>query len=123
MNVVIELPPFDTGQYIGCELRHSSDAFLQINIDEMEAIVIKFSKARFIRYTAMYNCSVAMIKLYFKVTRLERSPELDNFIKNDSASLKAYTCLNHYQIYLDETGCYEFFAESVTCSDQSSKAL
>lgn len=112
--VVFNLPEFDTGQYEDCELRMAgSDAFLRIRIAEIRDICLTFQKVRWHQFTALPNCTSLMIKdSYFALTEVTHSPDLSAFLAHDRSSAKAYRELHHYRIFLDETGCHEFFAES-----------
>lgn len=111
---MIKLPKFDTGLYEGCEL-HMQDggAMLQVNIAENSSFSIRFSKVRWHQFIALPNCTAEMVQSsYFELSEVENSKELATFMANDRASVKAYRELHHYRIFLEETGCHEFFAES-----------
>jgi hypothetical protein len=112
--VVAELPPFDTGQYERSEfLMRGGDATLTLHIAELSEVVLHFERVRWHQFTALYNCTPEMIKdAYFKLVEYPSSPELKVFLRQDSATRKAYTRLGHYRIFLDETGCHEVFAQS-----------
>jgi hypothetical protein len=112
-KVVLELPQFDTGQYERCEfLMSGGDATLTIHIAELGPVVIQFRRARWHQFTALYNCNAEIIRdAYFKLIEIVDSPALGAYVANDRASVKAYKELHHYQIFLDETGCHEVFAE------------
>ena len=111
---MIELPEFDTGLYEGCELHMlNGGALLTINIAENPSFSIRFTKVRWHQFTALPNCSAEMIDgAYYKLAELHNSEKLNAFLASDSASIKAYMELHHFKIFLDETGCHEFFAES-----------
>ena len=113
---VAALPKFDTGQYEGCEFMMSGgDARLTIRLSELPAFEVNFHRARWHQFTAMPNCSVEMIKnAYFRLVELVGSGALSSFIDNDHMMGKAYKELHHYRIFLDETGCHEVFAESIS---------
>lgn len=110
---VHELPPFDTGQYEGCEFRmRDGNASLHVHVAELGALVIKFSRVRWHQFIALPNCNAEVVRgAYFRLVELS-SPELLAFVAADSASVKAYSELHHYRIFLDETGCHEVFAQS-----------
>ena len=66
----------------------------------------------------MYNCTAELIEgSYFVLSEISPSAGLDAYIKNDQAGAKAYRELHHYRIFLDETGCHEVFAESVSANN------
>lgn len=111
---MIDLPEFDTGLYEGCELQMLNGAtILKVNISENPSFFIRFNKVRWHQFTALPNCTVEMINSsYFRLVEIQNSKELASFISSDTASVKAYKELHHYRIFLDETGCHEFFAES-----------
>ncbi|WP_156935695.1 hypothetical protein [Alkanindiges illinoisensis] len=111
---MIKLPIFDTGQYNGCELlMKNGEAKLIIKFLELADFSITFSKVRWHQFTALPNCTTVQINSsYFRLTNFENSPELKIFLASDKSPLKAYKELHHYCIFLDETGCHEFFAES-----------
>ena len=113
---VFDLPLFDTSQYEGCEfVMRGGDATLTIHISELPNVVIHFTRIRWHQFTALYNCGKDMIQgSYFKLVEVIPSPDLEAYVKNDLASVKAYKELHHYRIFLDETGSHEVFAEAVT---------
>ena len=116
---MIELPEFDTGQYEGCELlMKDGGATLTLKIAEQPDFSISLLKVRWHQFTALPNCTADQVKgAYFKLAELGDSPELKAFMASDRASSKPYKELHHYRIFLDETGCHEFFAESAqACS-------
>jgi hypothetical protein len=51
---------------------------------------------------------------YFQLVEVIESRALFSFIDNDRAPRRAYKELHHFRIFLDETGCYELFAESAS---------
>ena len=111
---MIELPEFDTGLYEGCELHMlNGGALLMVNIAENPSFSIRFNKVRWHQFTALPNCSAEMIEnSYFKLSELQISDKLSSILASDTASVKAYKELHHFRIFLDETGCHEFIAES-----------
>lgn len=111
---MIDLPEFDTGLYEGCELHMlNGGALLKVNVAENPSFSIRFNKVRWHQFTALPNCSAEIIKnSYFKLSELHNSDKLSSFLASDTASVKAYTELHHFRIFLDETGCHEFLAES-----------
>ncbi len=115
-RLVFNLPQFDTGQYEGCEfIMKNANATLTIHIAEVSDVVINFTRVRWHQFTALYNCESDMIRdSYFKLVEVSPSRDLDAYIKNDQASVKAYKSLHHYRIFLDETGCHEVFAEAIS---------
>jgi hypothetical protein len=114
MKTIYELPPFDTGLYEGCDFGQSNGhAFLTIHVAEHGNLTIEFVKPRFYRYTALPNCTPEMASAYFKLVEMTSSSEVRAFIKSDTSNQRAYGDLHHFLIFLDETGCYEVFSESV----------
>jgi hypothetical protein len=116
---VIELPEFDTGLYEGFELlMKDGGAMLSIKIAEQPTFRIGFTKVRWHQFTALPNCKPTHFNgTYFKLSEVQGSQELKSFLAEDRSSTKAYNKLHHYRIFLDESGCHEFFAETaVTCS-------
>jgi len=111
---MIELPEFDTGLYEGCELHMlNGGALLKVNIAENPSFSIRFTRVRWHQFIALPNCSAEMIDgAYFKLAELHNSKKLDAFLASDSATIKAYKELHHFRIFLGETGCHEFLAES-----------
>lgn len=109
----ITLPSFDTGQYEGSEfLMSGGNAVLTIYLGEMSPVKITFYRVRWHQFTALYNCTSEMIKeAYFAVAEIPHSASLADYIANDRAPRKAYKELHHYEIFLDETGCHEVYAE------------
>ena len=93
----------------------NANATLTIHIAEVSDVVINFTRVRWHQFTALYNCESDMIRdSYFKLVEVSPSRDLDAYIKNDQASVKAYKSLHHYRIFLDETGCHEVFAEAIS---------
>lgn len=115
--LVHELPAFDTGQYEDSEFRlHSGGASLHIRVAELGTITLTFERVRWHHFTALPNCTSEMARsAYFRLVKLA-SPELQAFIAADNASVKAYSELHHYRIFLDETGCHELFAQSFSAA-------
>jgi hypothetical protein len=111
---MIDLPEFDTELYEGCELHMlNGGALLQVNIAEKPTFSVRFDKVRWHQFTALPNCNVEMIESsYFKLTELQNSEKLSSFLASGIATVKAYKELHHFRIFLDETGCHEFIAES-----------
>ena len=116
VSIVLDLPPFDTGQYEGCDFKmFDGEATLTLRVTDMPLLSIRFNKVRWHQFTALYNCTPQMIKdAYFRLVVYRNSSAVATFIEQDSSSCKAYSELNHYRIFLDETGCHEVFAESAT---------
>jgi hypothetical protein len=114
VSCVIDLPPFDTGQYEGCELLMSQgNAELTVRVCEMPAVVLKFGRVRWHRFTSIYACEPEWIgDAYFRLVEVSNSTVLAAFLRADQASTKPYSDLHHYRIVLDETGCHEFLAVS-----------
>lgn len=112
---MINLPEFDTGQYEGCELLMAKgSAILTIRITGNPPFALHFQKVRWHQFTALYNCASDMIEgAYFRLSEVSPSSALAVFLQADQSPSKAYRELHHYRIFLDETGCHEFFAESV----------
>lgn len=111
--MIIRLPKFDTGQYESCDfLMKGTQAQLVINFSEIPKFVINFDRVRWHQFTALPNCSVEMIRdSYSKLIEVNNSLELKQFLIQDRSIRKAYNNLNHYRIFLDETGCHEVFAQ------------
>jgi hypothetical protein len=113
-TVAIELSPFDTGRYEGCELTLADgSAALTLRVAGLAPLSIRFNRVRWHQFTALPNCTPEMVgDAYFRVVEYPDSAAVANFIRQDRAGAKAYAKLSHYRIFLDETGCHEFFAES-----------
>ena len=113
-TVVLELPPFDTGQYESCEFVMSGGgATLTVRIAQLAPLSVRFSKVRWHQFTALYNCTPEMVNdSYFRLVEYRNSLAIASFIAHDSAGKKVYSTLSHFRIFLDETGCHEVFAES-----------
>lgn len=111
--VVYDLPEFDTGQYEGFEfVMDEGDASLRIRVAELGAITITFCRVRWHQFTAAPNCTAELVEgAYFRLVNVA-SPALQAFLAADSSTLKAYSGLHHFRIFLDESGCHELFAES-----------
>ena len=109
----IELPAFDTGEYQDCELHMSAgNAVLTVLVTGREPIRMGFTNVRWHRFTSTYACPADWVSgYYFKVGVVAGSRELEHHLRSDQASVKAYSELHHFRIYLDETGCHEFLAE------------
>ena len=77
VSVVHELPPFDTGQYEGCEFHmHEGDASLHVHVAELGTLVVKFNRVRWHQFTALPNCSAEMASDgYFRLVETS-SPEV-----------------------------------------------
>ena len=110
----IELPPFDTGEYEDCELQMAAgNAVLAVHVIGQDPIRVKFMRVRWHRFTSVYACPAEWVSGYhFKVAVVYESRELENNLRADQASVKPYKELHHFRIFLDETGCHEFLAES-----------
>jgi hypothetical protein len=112
MKSIIQLGEFDTGLYAGCEFYHADgNGYITVHVDEYGNKTIEFKKIRFHRFTALPNCTSRQVSAYFELKEVERSEELAEYIKKDQSSAKAYSSLRHFIIFLDETGCFEVFAE------------
>jgi hypothetical protein len=111
---VVPFPAFDSGRYEGSDfLMSEGDAILTVRIAEAPPFKVCFSRVRWHQFTALYNCSAEQIEsAYFKVAEISDSQPLEDFVRNDRASRKAYRELHHYRVFLDETGCHEIFSES-----------
>ncbi|NVJ67587.1 MAG: hypothetical protein HWE16_13960 [Gammaproteobacteria bacterium] len=110
----IELGEFDTGLYSGCKFHtEGKQALLTVEVNEVGDKLIKFDEVKYHQFTALYHCDKSMIEPYFKVVELPKSKELKQFLKRD---LSGYPpkALKHYRIFLDESGCFDIFAESAT---------
>jgi len=115
-STVSELPSFDTGQFESAELLCArGGATLSIRVAEIKPILFRFGRVRWHQFTAVTNCTPEMVRdAYFRLVELQDSPTLASFLAADRANAKAYSSLHHYCIFLDEEGCYEFFAQSVS---------
>ena len=113
-KLVCELPSFDTGQFEGAEFTMAGgNARLTIHLAEMEDLTIEFKRVRWHQFTALYNCTVEQIEeSYFRLVEIEHSRALSEYKAADTSSVKAYTELHHYRVFLEEHGCHEVFAES-----------
>jgi len=113
---VAQLPEFDTGQYEGCDFSSSAgNAKLTIRVSELAPFELYFGRVRWHQFTALPNCDAEMVRsAYFRLVRVVGSRALLSFVEADRASRKAYKELNHFRIFLDESGCYELFAESAS---------
>lgn len=116
-RAVYDLPPFDTGQYEGCEFRmHAGGASLLIHVAELGTLTIFFRRVRWHQFAALPNCTHEVIQsAYFRLVEVS-SPQLADFINADKSPNRAYSELHHYRIFLDETGCHELFAESFSAA-------
>ena len=110
----IELPSFDTGSYEGSELHKvGRNAILVVKVDGIGSLSYQFENARWFQFTQLNNCKVEWIKeAYFKIVEIYSSEKLAEFLAEDRSDNKSYGTLHHYRVFLDETGCYEFFSES-----------
>jgi hypothetical protein len=114
VRTIVALPEFDTGQYTGREF-YMGEGDARLTVHAGAPFRIQFRRVRWHQFTALYNCTEEMIEgSYFTLSEVIPSPALDAYVRGDTASLKAYSELHHYRIFLDETGCHEVFAESVT---------
>ena len=114
MTTIYELPPFDTGQYEGCAFGQSEGgAYLTVHVAEHGSLTIQFARVRFHRYTALTNCTADMTGAYFRLVEVDPEQELHSFNALAANRRGPYTGLHHYRIFLDETGCYDIFCESV----------
>ncbi len=96
------------------------DARLKILLAELPPVEFKFHRVRWHEFTALYRCSVEMISsAYFKLVEIIESQSLELYLDNDQASSRAYKELHHYRIFLDEIGCHDIFAESVSLETDS----
>lgn len=115
MDIVLELPEFDTGLYEGCNFsQNGANAVLQININEVGDQFVNFEKVRSFKFTALPNCTTQMITAYFKVVDCGSTNDLTKFVASNSFDKLMDRSLKHYMIFLDETGCYEVFAHAVS---------
>src|SRR5687767_2008168 len=109
-KMIYDLPPFDTGQYEGCEFHmQAGGASLLIHVAELGTLTISFRRVRWHQFTALPNCSLEIVKsAYFRLVEVS-STKLVDFIDEDRSSNRAFCELHHYRIFLDETGCHELF--------------
>jgi hypothetical protein len=120
ISLVYDFPPFDTGQFEGAAFcMADGDAELVISVAREEDIVLRFKRARWHEFTALYNCSAEQVSsAYFKLVELEGSESVARYIASDRAGAKAYRELHHFRVFLDEHGCHELFAESAHASQK-----
>jgi hypothetical protein len=118
-KTIFELPEFDTGQYEGCELHMvGGSAALVFHVAELTDFEIRFTNVRWQRYTQLYSCESSWIaQAYFRLIEVSPLELLASFLKSDRSTQRAYKELHHFRIFLDETGCYEFFAETAGLKD------
>lgn len=111
---VLELPPFDTGQYERCEFNMAGgDATLKIILVESPAFAIAFRRVRWHRYTQLHNCPASWVQqAYFRLVEIPPQEALAQYVLADTSAVKPYGELHHYRIFLDETGCHEVFSEA-----------
>jgi len=114
--LIYDFPPFDTGLYEATTFTLvGGDAQLVIRVAEVGEVVLRFQRARWHEYTAMYNCRSDQVETsYFKLVELRHSETLQRYVRADQASVKAYRELHHYRIFVPEHGCHELFAESAS---------
>ncbi|MYM73821.1 hypothetical protein GTP56_16645 [Duganella sp. FT134W] len=114
VKTIFELPEFDTGQYEGSELHMvDGNAALVLHVAELPLLEMRFTNVRWHRYTQLYCCETSWIAhAYFKLIEVSPLEELARFLQSDRSTRRAYKQLHHFRIFLDETGCYEFFAET-----------
>ncbi len=114
LSTILELPPFDTGQYEGCEFNMArGNATLTIHLAELPVFKIEFGRVRWHRYTQLHNCPVSWIQqAYFRLVEISPIESLAQYVASDTSVTKPYAELHHYRIFLDETGCHEVFSES-----------
>ena len=115
LRTVLNLATFDTGQYDGCEFHMAAgDATLTLLLSELPPFSMQFRRVRWHRYTQLHSCDPSWVQeAYFRLVEVSPTEELTAFVKADTSSVKPYSELHHYRIFLDETGCHEVFAESV----------
>lgn len=113
---ILETPSVDTGQITDLIFTmKSGSATLTLRFSEHSDFSINFTRVRWHKFTAIYNCSSDMIgRFYHRLCEISDSQELDIYIKSDRASRKAYHSLHHFRIFIDEIGCHEIFAESAS---------
>jgi len=114
--LVYDFPAFDTGQLEEATFSMAKgDAELVISVAGHGDIVLRFKRARWHQFTALYNCTPEQAKsAYFKLIELKDSQSVAKYVREDSASAKAYRELHHFRVFLDEHGCHELFAESAS---------
>ncbi len=111
---IVAVPPkFDTGQYEDCDfLASRGDATLRLRFAELIPFEIFFQRVRWHQFIAQPNCTSEQIRdAYFQLVELVGSPAVADYVERDKSPRKAYSELHHYRIYLDETGCFEVFAQ------------
>lgn len=118
---IYKLPPFDTGRFEEASLSMSGgNAELVISVIGIGELKIAFERVRWHEFTALYNCSADQIdSAYFELVELVGSESLKKYVENDQASVKAYSELHHFRIFLDGHGCHEVFAQSALAPDKS----
>ena len=114
--LVYDFPAFDTGQFEGASFSMAKgDAELVISVAERGDIVLRFRRARWHQFTALYNCTPEQVEsAYFKLVEVKDSQSVAKYVGKDSAGAKAYRELHHFRVFLDEHGCHELFAESAS---------
>ncbi len=118
MTAIYDLPEFDNGLYEGCDFGQSNgSAYLTVHVAEHGNLTMQFSKVRFYRFTALTNCTAEMTQAYFRLVEIDHKKELRAFVDQASGRNVPYSILRHYRIFLDETGCYDIFCESVHLPD------
>jgi|TARA_A200000159_G_C7338259_1_gene345957 hypothetical protein len=109
------LKQFDTGLFKASKLTvYGKSANLEIELHRLENETLNFDNVYSFRFTPLCACDLNMIDAYFKVVSIDGSKELREL---SSKLLKAghlNTQLKHLRIFLDEEGCYDFLAESVS---------
>ena len=76
---------------------------------------LKFRRLRWHQFTALYNCGPDMIReAYQRLIEYPDSREVATYISQDRAAVKAYKELHHYRVFIDEHGCHDIYAESVS---------
>lgn len=108
----LELGDFDTGLYSEAKFHtEGKQALLTVKINEIGNKFIKFYRVKYHQFTALHHCDESMIEAYFKVIELPKSKELKKFLNKGNSGYPSEN-LKHFRIFLDETGCFDIFAES-----------
>jgi len=118
--LIYDFPPFGTGSFECASFTMAKgDAELVVRVAKHDDIVLRFKRARWHQFTALYNCSPEQVKsAYFKLVELQGSKAVARYAAEDRANAKAYRELHHFRVFLDEHGCHELFAESASGSER-----
>jgi hypothetical protein len=116
---MIELPPFDTGQYEGSRfVMDRGDAWLTVRLAELPSATIVFRCVKWHQFTALHSCSPESITAaYFRLVEISPSPRVEGILHAERSVPVGYRELHHYMIFLDETGCHEVVSEAAMLAE------